>query len=113
MQAALDVDLAALGQILARDLGKPLPEHHVVPFRALFPLSVLLLLYRSFVATVIFATGTPLAVYFNSGSFPRLPIRMTLLTDLLINFTSLFVLAPLLRPCSSALLGTALSCVRE
>src|SRR5215831_21298912 len=37
-------------------------------------------LKRSFVATVIFATGVPDGVYFTSGSLPRLPRRMTLLT---------------------------------
>src|ERR1700682_5184880 len=37
-------------------------------------------LNRSLVASVSFATGVPLGVYFTSGSFPRFPIRMTLLT---------------------------------
>jgi hypothetical protein len=39
-QAAFDVDLAALLQILAGDLGQPLPEHHVVPLGAVLPLAV-------------------------------------------------------------------------
>src|SRR5256885_3093060 len=37
-------------------------------------------LKRSLVASVSFATGVPLGVYFTSGSLPRFPIRMTLLT---------------------------------
>src|SRR5205823_1676455 len=37
-------------------------------------------LYRSLVARVSFATGVPLGVYFTSGSFPRFPMRMTLIT---------------------------------
>src|SRR5215467_2453266 len=37
-------------------------------------------LKRSLVASVIFATGVPCGVYFTSGSLPRFPIRMTLLT---------------------------------
>src|SRR5580658_8425227 len=37
-------------------------------------------LKRSLVARVIFATGVPCGVYFTSGSLPRFPIRMTLLT---------------------------------
>src|SRR5207245_7932267 len=36
--------------------------------------------HASFVATVKFATACPLGVYRTSGSRPRLPIRMTLLT---------------------------------
>src|SRR5580658_2343918 len=37
-------------------------------------------LKRSFVAIENLATGMPPCVYFTSGSFPRFPIRMTLLT---------------------------------
>src|ERR1700693_5981194 len=37
-------------------------------------------LNRSLVARVSFATGVPLGVYFTSGSLPRFPIRITLLT---------------------------------
>src|SRR2546423_8978730 len=37
-------------------------------------------LYRSFVASVSFATGAPLGVYFTSGSLPRFPSKITLLT---------------------------------
>src|SRR5215467_3484996 len=37
-------------------------------------------LYRSFVASVSLATGVPLGVYFTSGSLPRFPSRITLLT---------------------------------
>src|SRR5690348_14482615 len=50
-------------------------------------------LKRSFVARVNFATGVPEGVYFTSGSLPRLPRRMTLLT---------------LFPAMNALLATAL-----
>src|SRR5256885_14995191 len=35
-------------------------------------------LKRSLVATVSFATGVPLGVYFTSGSLPRFPINITL-----------------------------------
>src|SRR5205085_9416751 len=37
-------------------------------------------LKRSLVARENFATAMPLGVYFTSGSLPRLPIRITLLT---------------------------------
>src|SRR5882724_4812256 len=37
-------------------------------------------LKRSLVAMLNFATGTPLGVYLTSGSLPRFPTRMTLLT---------------------------------
>src|SRR6266851_381957 len=37
-------------------------------------------LKRSLVARVNLATGVPCGVYFTSGSLPRLPTRMTLLT---------------------------------
>src|SRR5689334_4220088 len=37
-------------------------------------------LKRSLVARLNFATGTPLGVYLTSGSFPRFPTRITLLT---------------------------------
>src|SRR5579883_252872 len=39
-----------------------------------------LFLNRSLVAMLNFATGVPLGVYLTSGSFPRFPIKMTLLT---------------------------------
>src|SRR6266705_5224295 len=42
--------------------------------------SPLLSLKRSLVASVILATGVPLGVYLTSGSLPRLPMRITLLT---------------------------------
>src|SRR6516165_3387502 len=42
--------------------------------------SPLLSLYRSLVARVSLATGVPCGVYLTSGSLPRLPIRITLLT---------------------------------
>src|SRR5215472_14057755 len=37
-------------------------------------------LYRSLVARLNLATGTPLGVYLTSGSLPRFPTRITLLT---------------------------------
>src|SRR5215467_1964248 len=37
-------------------------------------------LYRSLVARLNFATGTPLGVYLTSGSLPRFPTRITLFT---------------------------------
>src|SRR5258708_4825047 len=40
LQAAFDVDLAALLQILAGNLRQPLPQHHIVPFGAVLPLAV-------------------------------------------------------------------------
>src|SRR3984893_1231155 len=42
--------------------------------------SPLLSLKRSLVASVSLATGVPLVVYLTSGSLPRLPMRITLLT---------------------------------
>src|SRR5215470_15287200 len=42
--------------------------------------SPLLSLKRSLVATVRRATAVPCGVYFTSGSLPRLPIKITLLT---------------------------------
>src|SRR5215813_10120495 len=42
-------------------------------------------LKRSLVASVILATAVPLGVYLISGSFPRLPIRITLLTLFMIS----------------------------
>src|SRR5579872_1446492 len=42
--------------------------------------SPFLSLYRSLVAKVSFATGVPLGVYLTSGSLPRFPIKITLLT---------------------------------
>ena len=38
LQAALDVDLIALLQVFTGDLRQTLPEHDVVPFRAVLPL---------------------------------------------------------------------------
>src|SRR5713101_1874986 len=43
LQAALDVDLAALFQIFARDFRQALPQDHVVPLGAVLPLAVLVL----------------------------------------------------------------------
>src|SRR6202034_3444937 len=43
LQAAFDVNLAALLQILARNLGQALPEHHIVPLGAVLPLAALVL----------------------------------------------------------------------
>src|SRR5580704_878874 len=40
LQAALDVHLTALFQILTGNFGQPLPEHHVVPLGAVLPLAV-------------------------------------------------------------------------
>src|SRR3954469_9900153 len=39
LEPALNVDLATLLQVLTGDLGESLPEHHVVPFGAILPLS--------------------------------------------------------------------------
>ena len=41
MQAAFDVDLAALLQIFSGDLRQTLPEHDVVPLGAILPLAAL------------------------------------------------------------------------
>src|SRR5882724_4424861 len=38
--AAFNVDLAALLQILSSDFGEPLPQHDVVPLGAVLPLAV-------------------------------------------------------------------------
>src|SRR5437763_13640329 len=51
-------------------------------------------LKRSFVARVSFATAAPLGVYFTSGSFPKFPRRITLLT--------LFMISLLLPLCGKA-----------
>src|SRR5277367_2948147 len=40
LQPAFNVDFAAFFQVLAGDLRQPLPEHHVVPLRAVLPLAV-------------------------------------------------------------------------
>src|SRR5580693_1989976 len=41
LQAAFDVHLAALLEILARNLGQPLPEHYVVPLGTVLPFAAL------------------------------------------------------------------------
>src|SRR6185437_1179199 len=43
LQAAFDIDLAALLQIFSGDLRQPLPEHNVVPLGAVLPLAALVL----------------------------------------------------------------------
>src|ERR1039458_2223901 len=43
LQAALDVDFAALLQIFSGDFGEPLPEHDVVPLGAVLPFARLVL----------------------------------------------------------------------
>ena len=40
LQAAFDVDFAALFQILAGNFRQPLPEHHVVPLGTVLPVAV-------------------------------------------------------------------------
>src|ERR1051326_2787743 len=43
LQAAFDVDLATLFQILAGDFGQALPKHDIVPFGEILPLTSLVL----------------------------------------------------------------------
>ena len=73
LQAALDVNLATLLQILPGNLRQALPQHYVVPLRAVLPLAGFI-----FEALVggdrQLATGVPCGVYLISGSFPRFPI---------------------------------------
>src|SRR5438105_12194844 len=58
-------------------------------------------LKRSFVAIENFATAMPLGVYFTSGSLPRLPMRITLLTLFAMGDAPLYLCEcpPGLRPC--------------
>src|SRR5437879_5652729 len=43
LQSSLDVDLAALLEVFAGDLGQALPEHHIVPLGAVLPFATLVL----------------------------------------------------------------------
>src|SRR5215470_12881953 len=61
-------------------------------------------LKRSLVAMVILATGVPCGVYLTSGSLPRFPIRMTLLT---LFMTSILLLSTANILCQWAILGVS------
>src|ERR1700746_3337727 len=43
LESAFDVNLAALLQVLACNLGQALPQHHVVPLGPILPLAALVL----------------------------------------------------------------------
>ena len=81
LQRALEINLGALAQILLGDLGQVLVEDHdAMPLGALFALA------RRLVAPGIrcrdrrFTIGSPDVMRRTSGSLPRLPTKMTLLT---------------------------------
>ncbi|KAF5291101.1 hypothetical protein FQR65_LT20497 [Abscondita terminalis] len=81
-QAAFDIDLAALAQYWPRSRQAAIEDTAVAhSWARLFFARVLLSRQRSVVAMVTLATWSPLGKVRISGSRPRLPTMMTLLTD--------------------------------
>jgi hypothetical protein len=76
---ALDVDLAALVEVLTNDFGGAVPSDQVVPFGAVLPLAVLVLVTLVGGQGELGDRGTLWRVR-NSGPFPRFPSRKTVLT---------------------------------
>ena len=84
LQLAFEIDLRSFLKIAFRDLsGMVVPDDDVVPLGLVLALAGLLIAPASVVARENETTASPLFVRRTSGSRPRFPIKMTLLTLLI------------------------------